>query len=474
MSSPASADARSIAIIDDEPGLARSLARMFEHSGWRTHSFGSAEQFLHWSGQSDCILTDIRLPGMGGEELLRQLVRTRPQTPVVLMSAYGTLDTAMQAIRAGAFDYLAKPVAPADVQKLVARLNQSVTAPSESGLRLQDYPTANSELGLLGESSGMRAVAAFIARVAAYDATVLIQGESGVGKERVARAIHQASPRAQGPFISINCGAIPETLLESELFGVVRGAYTGADRDRPGVFGEAAGGTVLLDEIGELPLHLQVKLLRVLQEREIRPVGSAKSLPTDVRVVAASLREIRAEVAAGRFREDLYFRLNIMELRVPPLRERRDDIPLLTAAFLQRLVERYGKPIEGVDARAMERLREYAWPGNVRQLENVLERAYIMQDRGWITAESIVLEGAPAPAADSSTGTGWSPQSLSIKRESERLEDYLIRAALRETGGHQRRAAEILEISPRALIYKIQQYGIRDESKKPEPTPATD
>ncbi|HET6282199.1 MAG TPA: sigma 54-interacting transcriptional regulator [Polyangia bacterium] len=319
--------------------------------------------------------------------------------------------------------------------------------------------------GIVGQSPRLKAVMAAVAKVAEYKTTVLVRGESGTGKELVARAVHQGSPRAGGPFVAVNCGAIPSGLLESELFGHDRGAFTGAIRDRAGLMEQASSGTLFLDEIGELSLAMQVNLLRVLQEDLVRRVGGSEDLPIDVRVVAATARDLEAEVAGGRFREDLFYRLNVVSLTLPPLRQRLDDLPLLIDFFIQRARQRVGVSIRGVTPAAMQRLVAYPWPGNIRELENTVERAAVMSegediDVGSLPERILAHGGRMAPTEPVRELVAGGPGELSVKLASRRLEEELIRRALARTAGNRTRAAELLEISHRALLYKIKEYGI--------------
>jgi two-component system response regulator AtoC len=454
-----------LALIEDDASVRESLALMLQSQGVEVQAFDSCEDFLKGEDKAEAILSDIRLPGLSGPELLEVLQKKGDSRPFTLMSAYGTVDTAIRAMRRGAFDYITKPVKPVQLRDLLDRLVKHLEVQTSSDLAIassttQDIDEVQLVHGMVGESAAMKAIFSFIEKVAAFPATVLLRGESGTGKERIARAIHEASPRAREPFVTINCGAIPENLLESELFGVLKGSYTGADKDRLGVFRQAEGGTILLDEIGELPLHLQVKLLRVLQEKEVRPVGASTPVPVDVRVIAASLKNLSDEVEEGRFRQDLYFRLNVMEIEIPPLRQRLEDISPITQRVLSSINKQYGKSIQAVDARAMDKLMAYSWPGNIRQLENVLERACILTEGQTITAESLQI-GQQEEVQTLQATSGWKPLTLSIKRETARLEAHLIQSALEQTDGHQGKAAKILEISPRALVYKIKEYGLK-------------
>lgn len=458
----ASTSAPRVLVIDDDRDVADSLRLLFEAEG-------AAVSLLHRPAGAvaavadaapDVVLCDLRMPGIGGLEVLSRIREERPDLPVVLMSAYGSLDSAREAIAAGAADYVRKPLGADDLSRVLA-----LAAPHRGrGAAVQARPApAEARFGsLIGRSPAMRHVFRLIERIAPFPTTVLLSGESGVGKELVAAEIHRRSPRAGGPFVPVNCGAIPETLLESELFGYRKGAFTGADRDHTGLIAGASGGTLFLDEIGDLPSVLQVKLLRVIQEGEVQPLGASRPTAVDVRWITATLRDLEADVATGRFRQDLYFRLHVMQVDLPPLRRRGDDLEILAADILARLEGRYGRGIKAIDRAALDALSAHPFPGNIRELENILERAYILGEGETVTRESVAgLVGVPAVAA-SGRDDDFVPASLSIKQESRRLEARLIRSALERTGGNRTQAARLLEISHRALLYKIREYGLED------------
>jgi two-component system response regulator AtoC len=398
------------------------------------------------------------MPGRSGLELLPELLDLQPDASVLMMSAYGAVDQALEAVRLGACDYIAKPFESQELL-LILRKTQERERLRRENLQLRRELGKRYDLkSLVAVSAEMQEVVTLIDRAGAFKTTVLITGESGVGKEVVARSIHQRSGRVSEPFVPVNCGAIPENLMEAELFGHARGAFTGADQARPGLFREADGGTLFLDEVGELPLYLQVKLLRVLQEEEVRPVGETRPIRVDVRIVAATARNLQTEVHAGRFRQDLFYRLNVFCIDIPPLRDRPADIPALTEELLRGVTRQTGKRVTEIDPGAMELLCAYPWPGNVRELENTLERAVILAPTSRITEDLLPLHGASRPSDPPTTSS--SPEDLSIKRRTRALEERLIRLALEQTGGNRTRAAEILEISPRALQYKLKEYGI--------------
>jgi two-component system response regulator AtoC len=466
-----------VLVVDDEPGLRHTLSLILGDEGHAVRAVGdgaAALAALEADDEIDLVLCDLRMPGMDGLEFLdryreRQAARGGSRALVIAMSAYGDNDAAIDAMRRGAYDFISKPFR-ADQVVLVLRkaieregLRRQVDQLREELAALREQGAGGEAAGIVGRSAALRTVLDVARKVARYPSTVLVTGESGTGKELVARLVHRASPRAEAPFVAINCGAIPEALLESELFGHARGAFTGATSERRGLFEEADGGTLFLDEIAELPAALQVKLLRALQEGEVRRVGDNAARTVDVRVVAATARDVEAEVAAGRFRADLFYRINVVRLHLPPLRERGEDIPVLARHFAARYAERFGAPARGLSRPALRHLVEYGWPGNVRELENVIERAVVLADGDEIGPEHLppaVVGGAPPHGAVSRDGSGLDPTDLSIKRQGEALERVLIARALERTGGNRTRAAQLLELSHRALLYKIRDYGL--------------
>jgi len=373
------------------------------------------------------------------------------------MSAYGTIDTAIECMRLGAYDYISKPFKADEILLTLKKAAEREKLKNENSKFKQILQAEYDVKSIVAESLQMLDIFKLIKKVADYNTTVLITGESGTGKELVARAIHYNGIRRDKPFVPVNCGAIPETLIESELFGHVRGAFTDAIKTKTGLFEEADKGTIFLDEIAELPKDMQVKLLRVLQEGEIRKVGDTKSIRIDVRVIAATARDISEEIRKGNFREDLFYRLNVVNINLPPLRERKGDIPILAGHFLKIYSDKFGKPIKGIDKEAMDAISSYQWPGNVRELENVMERAVILEDADVIKTDSLpFMQGGSAgvyPPHQPATG-------LSIKKAEEAIEKELIKKALDATGGNKTKAAELLEISHRALLYKIKDYGL--------------
>lgn len=460
---------RRVLIVDDEQNLRHMLQTLLKREGYEPVGVLSVESALREieARPYDIVITDLRMPGQSGMDLVDEIHRRNLTTTVVVMTAYGSRDIAIEAMKRGAYDYISKPfeadeivllLRKAEERERLFRENQSLHRQIRAGG--QEPETGLGDL--VARSRGMLDLFRTVRKIAEFKTTVLIGGESGTGKELAARAIHRLSPRAQGPFIAVNCGAIPDALLESELFGHRKGAFTDASRDRKGLFEEASGGTLFLDEIGELPLGLQVKLLRVLQEGEIRRLGDSQDTKVDVRVVAATARDLTAEVARGAFREDLFYRLNVFALQLPALRERREDIPLLVEHFLSRMNARMGLSVSGTTPEAMRLLMDYDWPGNVRELENCVERAIVLCEGATIDSDALPerLQHTPTPPPASAAGALAEDADLSIKRASRRSEETLIRRALQKTRGNRTRAAELLEISHRALLYKIKEYGI--------------
>jgi two-component system response regulator AtoC len=447
-----------VLVIDDEAGLRHTLQLILGDEGYEVLVAEDGEEGLR-IGQNenpDLILCDIRMPRLDGLGFVRRYHEGSGGALVIMMSAYGTVETAVEAMRLGAYDYISKPF-NADEVILAVRKAEEREALRREVRRLRKAVGENAGFEqVIGRSGAFREVLDLAARVAPYPTTVLITGESGTGKEAIARAIHRASPRSGEPFVAVNCGAIPENLLESELFGHEKGAFTGADRAREGLFSEANGGTLFLDEIGELPPLLQVKLLRALQDRSVRPVGGAQERPIDVRVLAATARDLIAEVGEGRFREDLFYRVNVMHLHIPPLRTRPEDIPILAEYFLQRQARTLGLDVQPLSREIMALLVRYTWPGNVRELENVLERALVLSS-GMVEESHLPshVRSATPPIPPPIDG-----DDLSVKRRLPALERELIARALERTRGNRTRAAELLELSTRALTYKIQEYGV--------------
>jgi two-component system, NtrC family, response regulator AtoC len=449
---------RRVLVVDDEPGLRHTLTLILRDEGYTVTAASDGEEGLRMAQAEapQLVLCDVRMPRTDGLDFLERYRAAGGEGLVIMMSAYGSMDSALEAMRRGAYDYISKPFNADEVILTLRKAEEREQLRREVAWLRRAVGALPGFQDVIARSEGMREVVDLASRVAPFPSTVLITGESGSGKEAIARAIHKASPRAQKPFVAVNCGAIPENLLESELFGHEKGAFTGADRARVGVFEEADGGTLFLDEIGELGQTLQVKLLRVLQERTIRRVGGTGERSVDVRVLTATARDLVEEVKGGRFRDDLYYRINVVQVHVPPLRTRPEDIPPLAQHFLERHARRLGIPVPPLPPELLPVLASYPWPGNVRELENALERTLVVSG-GVPTAEHLPPHIRSGRELFEVRDDG---DDLSVKRRLPALERSLIERALKRCGGNRTRAAEILELSVRALSYKIQDYGL--------------
>jgi two-component system, NtrC family, response regulator AtoC len=465
-----------VLIVDDEKNMRHMLETMIGKAGYAVRSAAEGMEALDLMERDefDYVLCDIRMPRLDGMGFLLQAKEKHPDKTYIMMSAYGTMETAIEALKKGAYDYISKPFKTDEVLLTLKKAEEreglkreNLTLKSKIKKIEQKYSFGN----IIARSEAMAQVFDLVRKVADHKTTVLITGESGTGKELIARAVHTDGARASGPLVSINCGGIPENLLESELFGYRKGAFTDAVRDKPGLFDKAQGGTIFLDEIGELPLSLQVKFLRVLQEEEMTPLGETSPRKLDVRVIAATSRDLPHEVEKGTFREDLFYRINVMTIHLPPLRERRGDIPLLTGYFIDLFNRKLNKEIEGLSSEATPLLMEYAWPGNVRELENVMERAVLLAPGRWITPAEFPTHmtrsrlDSPIGGSGFDSPMGGSEDTLSIKKASKRLERNLIEKALKVTGGNRTQAARILEVSRPMLLSKIKEYAIKREDR---------
>lgn len=452
-----------VLVVDDEKNMRHMLEVMLSKAGYVVETAADGQAGLGLMAQSDFdfILCDLKMPKMDGMTFLKESGEKYPEKTTIMMSAYGTIDTALEAMKVGAYDYISKPFKEDEVLLSLKKAEERERL-KEENLRLQDRIKKIEERysfgNIVARSESMARVFELVRKVADHKTTVLITGDSGTGKELISRAIHTSGVRASGPMVSINCGGIPENLLESELFGYKKGAFTDAVRDKPGKFKEADGGTIFLDEVGELSLSFQVKLLRVLQEEEITPLGGVGSEKIDVRVIAATSKDLEKEVQEGRFREDLLYRIKVMTIHLPPLRERRGDIPLLIGYFIDHFNKKMKKKIEGLSSEAMPILMGYSWPGNIRELENLVERAVLLAKGGLITPAE--LPSAIVSGAGNVHAAVEPEHTLSIKKASKRLEEDLIRKALKLTKGNRSRAAKILEVSRPMLLTKIKKYGL--------------
>ena len=486
----AEAESKRVLIADDEINIRRVLEAILKRDGYDVVTAANGEEALARMGRGiHTVITDLKMPGIDGMALLRRLSIDHPYVPVVMITAHGSVENAVEAVKLGAFDYVEKPFDQEQIRQIIAKALKT-----HALSRRDPRPEETSSVGrfrLVGDSPAIRQIYAIIEKVANTPSTALITGESGTGKELIARALHENSSRHAGPFIKINCAAIPKTLMESELFGYEKGAFTGAVGAKPGRFELAHGGTLFLDEIGEIPVEMQVKLLRVLQESEFERVGGIKTIKVDVRLVTATNRDLAAELSTGGFREDLYYRLNVVPIHLPPLRERREDIPLLVSHFITKFNDRLRKEITHIEPEAVERLVSYNWQGNIRELENVIERTMLFCEGAVIRLANLPPElcGAAAvgedrpssfqasspshtnlpavPAAAVVNVTPGSSEAVgslkeAVKAETERVERELIQRALDETGKNVTQAARKLKISRKSLQTKMKELGLRD------------
>jgi nitrogen regulation protein NR(I) len=464
---------KQVLIVDDEPNLRKILSAQLTRDGYDVLTAEDGEQGLAQLEEHhiDLVITDLKMPKVDGMALLKRALVDEPDLPIILITAHGTIDTAVEALKAGAFDFVTKPFDKDEVRQIVSKalktreLRGADATPASAG--------QGARFGIIGHSAGILELYAILERVADTPTTALITGESGTGKELVARALHEHSSRKDKPFIKVNCAAIPKELIESELFGYERGAFTGAVTSKPGRFELANGGTLFLDEIGEIPIEMQVKLLRALQESEFERVGGIKTIRVDVRLVAATNRDLKKLIAAGSFREDLFYRLNVVPVRLPALRERTGDIPLLVEHFLGKFNDRLRKKVEGVEPEALEILVQYPWPGNIRELENVIERAVLFCDTQRLSAGNLPAEirginamtSSPLPEADLSAAlAGEGGLKEHVKVAMSRLEREIVSRALLQTGGNVTHAARLLKISRKGLQLKMKELGLREGS----------
>jgi len=471
---------KQILVVDDELNLRRVLRAQLERDGYDVHTAEDGEQALSLLREHhiDLVITDLRMPKVDGMELLRRIAATEEAPPVVMITAHGTVDTAVEALKTGAFDYITKPFDQDDVRTIVRKALRTQDLSSAEASRPVPGGPESGRYGIIGQSAGLMELYTVLDRVADTPTTVLVTGESGTGKELVARALHENSSRRDKPFIKVNCAAIPRDLMESELFGYERGAFTGAVGSKPGRFELASGGTLFLDEIGSIPVEMQVKLLRALQESEFERVGGVKTIRVDVRLVAATNSDLKKEIAAGAFREDLYYRLNVVPMRLPALRERREDIPLLVQHFVKKFDARLRKNVTSIEPEALEVLSNHPWPGNIRELENVIERAVLFCDGAELRAADLPSDLVRTP--DPPPVTHSAPRSIppnpaasdglkeQVKAAMSRLERELIVKALEQTGGNVTHAARLLKISRKGLQLKMKELGLRERDERPE------
>jgi DNA-binding NtrC family response regulator len=451
-----------ILIVEDEAKMRRLLELNLGEDGFTTFSAGDAESGLKLLRENpiDLVLTDLKLPGMNGLEFLQTIKRQNAALPVVVMTAFGSVETAVEAMKAGASDYVLKPFSLTEMRMVIHKELDVRNLREENRTLREALGKRYAHPNVVARSPKMQEVLATVERVAPTNATVLLGGESGVGKDLIARAIHEKSRRASGPFLKINSTAIPENLLESELFGFEKGAFTGAVASKPGKFELADKGTLFLDEIGDVPPVTQVKLLRVLQEREFERLGGTRTVKVDVRLIAATNRDLRAALEQGTFREDLYYRLNVVPIDIAPLRERKEDIPDLVSLFISQFSGESGKPVEGITTEAMQILVNYHWPGNVRELQNIVERACALAKDSVLTPADIHLDTRTAKTANGAGG--FLPEGMTL----EQWEDEMVQEALRRANGNKSQAARLLGLSRNALRYRLSKIGIADEGEK--------
>jgi two-component system, NtrC family, response regulator PilR len=453
-------------LVEDEPDLRKMLEILFRREGYSVVSAPGCKAALDAMASAPqpfpVVVTDLSMPDGSGLDVLAAAKSRSASTQVILVTAHSTIENALSAMRSGAYDFVAKPFEAAELAALVGKaIEKQAIVVENQRLKAQISRISSNEV--LGKSLAMRQVLDLAKRVAAAKTTVLITGESGTGKERVARFIHEQSDRSAGPFLVVNCGALPEALMESELFGHEKGSFTGASNKSLGLFREAEGGTVLLDEVGELPLSLQVKLLRVLQERSVKPVGAAQEVAVDVRVLAATNRDVESDVAAGKFRQDLYYRLNVIRLNLPALRERAEDIPLLADRFIQRFAAEMGKEVVGFTPDGLRALTSYRFPGNVRELENVAERAVALSGSRVIGLGDLPESISGHAGAPARTLLDLPDEGLNLDDVLNEAERRLLLAALERTGGVRKRAAELLGLTFRSLRYRLHKQGLANE-----------
>ena len=456
--------ALSILVVDDDASVRDSLQKTLEAAGYHSRAVKDGLEALSVLQKEafEIVLCDQQMPRVDGLTFIGHCQELCPNTAVVLMTGFGSQDMAVRAMKAGAYDYISKPFTAEELMLTLRKVEERESLKAENENLKSAINQKLSFSNIIAKSDSMQSVFETVKRLANFATTVLIVGESGTGKELIAQALHHNSPRRGKPFIPINCGAIPENLMESELFGHKKGAFTDATSDKRGLFEEASGGTIFLDEIGEMPLHLQVKLLRALQERQIRRVGDEELRPIDVRIIAATLRDLEQDVKVGRFRDDLYYRLNVVNLTIPPLRDRPEDIGPLVEHFLRKHNKRMGLNITDIDPQAMKALLSYRWRGNVRELENCMERAMVLTESSKVDLaslpENILQETKSLVRGASSEEIDY--DDLSIKKRTRALEIKLILKALERTKGNRTHAAKVLELSHRALLYKLKEYGL--------------
>jgi two-component system response regulator PilR (NtrC family) len=456
-----------VLVVDDELSIRELLDITLRQEGYDVTLADGGEAAIHALEETafDLVVTDLRMRRVDGLAVLRAVKARAPDTAVLMVTAFASTDTAVEAMKLGAYDYVTKPFKLDELRLTIASALERKRLHEENRALRRQLHRARGFANFVGKNHKMLDVFETIRKIADSSSNVMITGETGTGKELVAQAIHHESPRRDRPFVSVNCGAIPEALMESELFGHVKGSFTGAFNDAPGLFSASDGGTLFLDEITEVPPSVQVKLLRATQERAVRRVGDTRDRQIDVRLIAASNRDLARAVAEGVLREDLFYRLNVIPVHVPPLRERRDDIPLLVAHFIERLARETGKDVRGIDAEALALLEQYRWPGNIRELENAIERAIVLGGGPMLRVDALPIElFRPVPVRDVAP-LEIPPEGLDLEATLDGIEQRLLRAALERSGGVQTRAAELLKMSFRQFRYKLQKRGTQEVSR---------
>jgi len=450
-----------ILIVDDEVSMREFLEIMLSKEGYKVSSSGSGKEALKMLNDTiyDLIVSDVQMPGMNGIELLRNVKEVCPDTAVIMITAYASTESGVEAMKAGAYDYITKPFKVDEIRLIIRNALEKKRLEVENILLKREIRERYSFGGILGNSSEMQRVYDLIEKIGPTKTNVLVEGESGTGKELVAKAIHYQSPRREKPFVAITCGAIPDGLMESELFGHMKGSFTGAIANKAGLFEMADGGTVFLDEIGELPLPIQVKLLRVIQERSFRRVGGTEDITVDVRIISATNKTLEEEVKKGNFREDLYYRLNVLQIRMPPLRERLSDVPILARHFIDKYANEHGKEVMGIAMEAMRILKSYSYPGNVRELENIIERGVALEQGAQLSADSLPEFIREGKGVDSHV-PAIPPGGLDLEQVVGEYEKALLVSALDKAGGVKKRAAKLLNISFRSIRYRLEKYGL--------------
>ncbi|MGQ0793857.1 MAG: sigma-54-dependent transcriptional regulator [Deltaproteobacteria bacterium] len=451
-----------ILVVDDEPGMREFMEIMLRREGYAVETAPDGVEALGKMSGSifDLAILDIQMPKMNGIELLKKITEKTPETTVLMVTAYASHESAIEAMKIGAYDYITKPFKIDEIKLIIKKAIDRRRLERENLKLRKELETKFGFGNIIGRSPSIVKVFELIKRVSELKVNVLVTGESGTGKELVARAIHYSSPRHKGAFVPVNCGAIPETLMESELFGYRRGAFTGALRDKKGLFEEADGGTIFLDEIGDLPLHLQVKLLRALEDKTIRPLGSTEAIGVDTRIVAATNKELEEEVAKKKFREDLFYRLNVIRITLPPLRERREDISPLAIHFINKYSNDMGKDVRGLSPKALEALESYHYPGNIRELENIIARSVVLETSNVIRHETLpqLLHGQDTIDLDMTLSSGASLDTVLAG-----VEKRMIEKALKQTQGNKTEAAKLLGITLRSIRYRLAKLGLADD-----------